>query len=224
MNISPVDDKTDDALAKILWDYNNFQQAVEKADCIFVVGNFDIRTAQYGAQLFLDRYAPLIIFSGDRSDSNRNLWNKPEAEVFAEEAGRMGVPTDKIILEPRSTNTGENILFTKQLIEEKGLELQSFIVVQKPFMLRRVYATFMKQWPGKKLIMTAPDISFDDYPNEYFSKEYIINIMVGDTQRVKVYAEKGFQIPQEIPDEVQEAYEELVRRGYTRHLIKEYYG
>ena len=43
--------------------------------------------------------------------------------------------------------------------------------------------------------------------------------MVGDLQRIKVYADKGFQIPQEIPDDVLSAYEELVRAGYDRHLI-----
>jgi hypothetical protein len=46
-------------------------------------------------------------------------------------------------------------------------------------------------------------------------------IMVGDTQRVKIYPEKGFQIPQEIPEEVWNAYEELVKRGYSSHISKE---
>jgi hypothetical protein len=43
--------------------------------------------------------------------------------------------------------------------------------------------------------------------------------MVGDLQRIKVYPEKGFQISQDIPDDVWKAYEELVRLGYTKHLV-----
>jgi len=43
--------------------------------------------------------------------------------------------------------------------------------------------------------------------------------MVGDLQRLRVYAECGFQIQQEIPGEVWSAYEELVVAGYDRHLI-----
>lgn len=213
-------DKSTDELAKILFDYNNIQQPLEKADCILVLGNFDIRTAQYGAKLFLEGFAPLIIFTGNRSDSNRNLWDIPEAQVFANEAVRLGVPIDKILIEENATNTGENIIFTKQLIEDKGLNIKSIILVQKPFMLRRVYATAMKQWPEMKFTVSAPKLSFDDYFNGVLPKDYVINIMVGDTQRIKVYAEKGFQIPQVIPDDVWESFEELVKRGYSDHIIK----
>ena len=42
--------------------------------------------------------------------------------------------------------------------------------------------------------------------------------MVGDLQRIRIYPEKGFQIPQDIPDEVWAAYERLVGWGFTRHL------
>ncbi len=215
-----MEDKTIDELATILWNYNNLQQPLKKSDCILVLGNFDIRTAQYGAKLFIEGYAPLMVFSGNKSESNRNLWEVPEARVFANEAMHLGVPKDKILLEEKATNTGENILFTKQLLEEKGLNIESFIVVQKPFMLRRVYTTFLKQWPGKEIIMSAPQLSFEEYPNHVLSKNYIINILVGDTQRIKLYPEKGFQISQEIPEEVWLTYEELVKRGYSEHVLK----
>ena len=45
--------------------------------------------------------------------------------------------------------------------------------------------------------------------------------MAGDLQRIKLYAQKGFQIPQEIPINVWDAYEKLVETGYTKHLVKE---
>jgi hypothetical protein len=44
--------------------------------------------------------------------------------------------------------------------------------------------------------------------------------MVGDLQRIKIYPEKGFQIAQEIPDDVWQAYEQLVAMGFDRHLAK----
>ena len=46
-----------------------------------------------------------------------------------------------------------------------------------------------------------------------------INIMVGDLQRIDVYGQNGFQIPQEIPEEVREAYRALVRAGYDKQLL-----
>jgi len=45
-------------------------------------------------------------------------------------------------------------------------------------------------------------------------------MMVGDLQRIKYYPEKGFQIYQEIPEEVWKAYEELVKMGFDKQLIK----
>ena len=98
--------------------------------------------------------------------------------------------------------------------------MNRLIIVQKPYMQRRAYAAFKKLLPEPEIMVTAPQISFDDYPNELISKDLLINIIVGDTQRIKVYPEKGFQIEQEMPEDVWSAYEELVKRGYTQHLLK----
>jgi uncharacterized SAM-binding protein YcdF (DUF218 family) len=88
-------------------------------------------------------------------------------------------------------------------------------------MERRSFATFKKHWPDKKLVVTSPQISFEEYPTEEISMEKVINIMVGDLQRIKIYPEKGFQVYQEIPGEVWDAYERLVILGFDKHLIKE---
>jgi uncharacterized SAM-binding protein YcdF (DUF218 family) len=105
-------------------------------------------------------------------------------------------------------------------LKEKGLDPQSFIVVQKPYMERRSYATFSKHWPAKKLLVTSPKISFEEYPNEEIPMERVINIMAGDLQRIKLYPEKGFQVYQEIPAEVWDAFEKLVALGFDKHLMK----
>ena len=132
---------------------------------------------------------------------------------------------DKILIENKSTNTGENILFTKELLRQLHLDPQRFLLVQKPYMERRSYATFKKLWPQKDVLVTSPQISFDDYLKEHENGELtpddVISIMVGDLQRIKVYAARGFQIEQEIPGDVWRAYEELVNAGYDRHLIRQ---
>ena len=43
--------------------------------------------------------------------------------------------------------------------------------------------------------------------------------MVGDLQRIKLYPALGYQIAQEIPDEVWSAFEGLVRAGFDKYLI-----
>jgi uncharacterized SAM-binding protein YcdF (DUF218 family) len=122
------------------------------------------------------------------------------------------------LIENKSTNTGENILFTQNLLKEKGLDFHSFIVVQKPYMERRSYATFKKHWPEKDLMVTSPQLGFDEYPNAEIPLERVIHIMVGDLQRIKIYPEKNFQIYQEIPEDVWASYNALIDAGFTKHL------
>jgi len=135
----------------------------------------------------------------------------------------MGVPPEKILIENRSTNTGENVLFARRLLAAKQIDPAKFILVQKPYMERRSYATFKKLWPGKDALVTSPRGSFEQYlsqcSNEALSVDEVISIMVGDLQRIRLYPGKGFQIEQPIPDEVWEAFEALVAAGYDSHLI-----
>ena len=214
---------TDDSLqlAKKLWDYHHMQHVLEKSDCILALGSHDLRVAERAAQLYFEGWAPMIIFSGGLGNFTKEMWTEPEADQFAAIAVGMGVPKEFILVENKSTNTGENIRFTQQLLAQKDLDPQSFIVVQKPYMERRSYATFKRYWPGKKLIVTSPQISFEAYPTKEIPVEKVINIMVGDLQRIKLYPQKGYQVFQEIPADVWQAYEQLIASGFDGHLMKE---
>ncbi len=212
------------ALAEKIWHYHQLHHALRKADAILVLCSHDMRVAETGARLFLEHWAPLLIFSGGLGGITRHIWEEPEADQFARVATRMGVPADRILIENQSTNTGENVLFTKRLLTARGLDPHTFLVVQKPYMERRSYATFRKLWPEKDVIVTSPRVAFDEYlaaySNDALTAEDVISIMVGDLQRVRLYPEKGFQIPQVIPPDVWDAYTELVRAGYDRHLVR----
>ena len=207
------------ALAQILWDYHHMNNALEKSDCILVLGSHDTRVAERGAELFLEGWASLLIFSGGLGRLTDGVFAETEADKFAAIAIDKGVPAKAILIENRSTNTGENIVFTKALLKERNLYPESFIVVQKPYMERRSFATFKKHWPDKKLTVTSPQIPFEKYPTKDIPIERVINIMVGDLQRIRVYAEKGFQVYQEIPPSVWNAYKQLVGLGFDKQLV-----
>ena len=211
------------ALAETIWQYHQLNHELLAADAVMVLCSYDLAVAERGAELFLEGWAPLLIFSGGLGAITKRFWREPEADQFAAIAVRMGVPPERILIENRSTNTGENIQFTRRLLAEKGLELRTFILVQKPYMERRSYATFRKLWPGKAVVVTSPKVSFEGYLSRYsnpaLSADEVISIMVGDLQRIRLYPAKGFQIEQAIPDDVWDAFEELVRAGYDRHLI-----
>jgi len=211
------------ALVERVWEYHHLNHQLSHADAILVLCSHDKIVANRGAELFLEGWAPLLIFAGGLGSITSRLWQEPEADQFARIAIAMGVPKERILIENSSTNTGENILFTKRLLLQRRLDPQKFIVVQKPYMERRSYATFKKLWPEKDVVVASPRMSMDEYlsagSHDTLSANDVISIMVGDLQRIRLYPEKGFQIPQNIPDDVWQAYEELVEAGYDTHLL-----
>jgi uncharacterized SAM-binding protein YcdF (DUF218 family) len=212
------------ALAEAVWRYHRLGHELVPSDAILVLCSHDKVVAERGAELFLEGWAPLLIFSGGLGSITRRLWQEPEADQFARIAVARGVPEDRILVENRSTNTGENVLLTRRLLEQRGIDPGRFILVQKPYMERRSYATFRRLWPEKEIRVTSPQIEFEPYLNRYsnesLSPEDVVDIMVGDLQRIMVYPARGFQIPQEIPDEVRRAYDELVAAGFDRRLVE----
>ena len=208
------------ALAKKVWDYHQMHHGLVKSDCILVLGSHDTRVAERAAEIYLQGFVPLVVMSGGLGRLTKDSFTQSEASLFAKIAVQKGVPQEAILIEDKSTNTGENVIFSRRLLTEKGIYPKNVILVQKPYMERRSFATFKKIWSEPKVCVTSPQISFEDYPTPSLPLERVINIMVGDLQRIKLYAEKGFQIPQTIPNDVWQAFEKLVRLGFDEQLIK----
>ncbi len=207
--------------ARLVWDYHHVGHALAKADVILALGSHDTRVAERAADVFLEGWAPLLVCSGHLGALTSGSWTRSEAEVFAEVAAARGVPRESILLEARSTNTGENVDFSRRLLLERGIRPRRAIAVQKPYMERRTLATFEARWPELEVRVTSPQVAFDDYAQGGIRRDDVIHIMVGDLQRLVVYGRKGWSAPQRIPLDVQEAYEGLVAAGYTRRLLRE---
>lgn len=208
-----------DQLAKKLWDYGLMRQKLEKADAIIVFGSYNPSIALRAVELFKEGYAPIVVFSGNRSDSTSG-WAKTEAETMAELAIKHGLPKEAVRIEPNAKNSGENTRFSQTLLEKEGIHPKKIIVVQKPYAERRAYATVRAQWPEVEVMVTSPQVSYEEYMKETpKDKNSSIATMVGDLQRIKVYGKNGFQIKQEIPADVWAAYEQLVKLGYDKWLV-----
>lgn len=209
---------TVDHYAKIIWDYMLMHHKLKPADAIVVLGTSDARVAERGAELYHTGLAPLIITTGYRPISSTH--SKTEAEIFADVMIAKGVPSDKIILEKRASNTEENIRFVQALLNEKGIAVHTLIAVQKPYMERRTWATLQKFWPKVEWMITSPQMSYDTYMETGDKpKRWFIESLVGDLQRIKEYPKRGFSIEQNIPQSVWQAWEKLVALGYTRRLL-----
>lgn len=195
--------------ARILYDYHRIDMPIQPpVDTIFTLCSFDLRVAHRAVDLFFEHFHRAIpqylIFSGGRGEHTSKYFSRPEAEVFADVAQKRGVPKKWIILERESTNTGENVCFTYKLLQTMDWKPRRMILVQSPYMERRTYATFRKQWPDEtvQFSVTSPQLSFDEYPCEAVPMDLLITAMVETLLRIKDYPEKGFQITQNIPDKV----------------------
>jgi uncharacterized SAM-binding protein YcdF (DUF218 family) len=149
-----------------------------------------------------------------------HLWTESEAERYAAVLRARQVPESALLLESRSTNTGENVDFTRALLQTRGIAVRRLIAVHKPYMERRTYAFLRQRWPEVEARVTSPLLSFEDYCAGSASRADVIAAIVGDLQRIMEYPKCGFAIAQEVPAEVIEAYTLLVQAGFTSQMIK----
>src|SRR3989344_3093263 len=112
----------------------------------------------------------------------------------------LGVPERDIIVENKSTNTGEDVRFSYAMLQDLDMIPNSIILVREPFMERRLWTIFKKQWPNPstQAIVTSPPIAYEDYPTADISKDMFINIMVADLQKIFEYPKLGYQIAQNV--------------------------
>jgi len=207
-------------LAQILWNFHVVRDPLSAVDAIFVMGSNDLEVPRYAAELYQRGLAPLLIFSGGFGNFTAGVFDQTEAELFLEIARDAGVPDSAMLIESKSTNSGENIQFTKLLLQRQARQISSVIAVQKPIMGKRVLASMAKQWPEVRCLVTSQTVSFDEYESEHFSSHDIVHVMVGDFQRILRYPELGYQIALEVPEHVMHAYRLLVKLGFDGHIVK----
>jgi len=211
-------------LARTLWDYHQLHQAPVPADVMIALGTNDLRVAEFAADLYLRGFGRTLVCTGGvahQGDLLATVWPKTEAEMYADVAVRCGVPRESILLETRATNTAENIRFARDLLSERDMRPRNILIAVKPFMQRRTWATMAVEWPEMPASLASPNMTLDEYFTPELHTEKIINIMVGDLQRIWVYARRGWSAPQPIPAEVRAAYDGLVALGFTKHLVAE---
>jgi len=90
---------------------------------------------EYAVRLHREGLAERLLLSGGPVYTDLTA-----ADLLRRHALLLGVPEHKIITEPRATNTYQNALYSRELMEYYGLD--SAIVVSSPYHMRRVRALF----------------------------------------------------------------------------------
>ncbi len=209
---------------ELLWDYLSMHQQPQKADVIVGFGCFDTSVAVRAAELYRAGFAPKVLFTGGLGRNTTGLFTEPEAVRFAEIAMTHGVPEADILLEAKSTNTKENIEFTRSLLEAQCVPHNRILGVHKHYMERRIYAAMANYWPSLSFSVTSPRMTLEEHLayalHLGMTEQETVSTIVGDLQRIEIYAKMGYQIPQNIPENIWKAYNSLVKMGFDSQLVK----
>jgi uncharacterized SAM-binding protein YcdF (DUF218 family) len=126
----------------------------------------------YGAQLYRENKAPLVIVSGGRIE-----WyggGQPESIDMAQLLKLMGVPREAIVEDPVSLNTYENAVEVKKILDKKNLK--NILLVTSAMHMPRSVAIFQRQ--GINVIPAPTDflVSEQELREINTPKAFIINL------------------------------------------------
>ncbi|GAA1876211.1 YdcF family protein [Myceligenerans crystallogenes] len=205
-----------------LWAFHDLRQEPRAVDVCIGLGGHDTGVADYTAALYHEGYFPRIVFTGANATTTVAAFPRGEAVGYRDRAVARGVPDDVVLVEPEARNTAENVEYSRRVLAERGIEVGSVMFVTKPYHQRRVHATCAVVWPEVQAYCVSPPMPLDDYVSSIGDVDRVIDMLVGDTQRLTVYAERGFiAAGQDMPGPVRAAFDRLVEAGYTSRLVPE---
>ncbi|TDC43138.1 YdcF family protein [Actinomadura sp. KC345] len=206
--------------ALLIWNHHLMGHRPRPCSAAIALGSHDLGVATHAAELYHAGLFPVVVLSGGNSPTTKDVFPRGEAVHYAEHAIGLGVPESAIIIEPHAANTGQNIDYSRTALAEAGVEVTSLLLISKPYMERRSFATARKLWPRPDLVCASGPLPFDEYLASIGDEGFVINMIVGDLQRVIEYPARGFAVPQDIPTEVHAAYQRLLAAGFTDHLAR----
>ncbi|NKQ52767.1 YdcF family protein [Amycolatopsis sp. K13G38] len=205
--------------AEIIWRYHRLGHRLRQCDAAIALGCNDLGVAAHAAALYRRGLFPVVVFSGANSRETFVTFPRGEGVHYRERALELGVPDNAILVEPRATNTGENIILSRELLERTGIPVRRVLLVSMPYMERRAFATTRKTWPEVEPICSSVPMTLSEYAKTRDHGTELIDMMIGDLQRIIEYPGQGFAITQEIPPSVYAAYQRLVAAGFSSRML-----
>jgi uncharacterized SAM-binding protein YcdF (DUF218 family) len=202
-----------------LWNYHDMRHELHPCDVGIGLGSHDLGVAVVAVDLFHQGMFPRIVFTGANAPTTIDRFPRGEAVHYRQYAIEHGVPAEAVLVETQATNTAENLMLTRDLLVELGIEPRAVLLMSRPYQQRRAFATCRRVWPDVEVMCASRPLSLDDYVVSIGDVKRVIDMLVGDTQRIEEYARRGYAIPQEIPADVRAAYDRLVDAGFTSRLL-----
>lgn len=205
---------------KNIWNFTRLHQKIEPCDIIFACGCSNLDIPVKCAELFKSGYGKKILFAGGLGKITSSKFKKSEAEVYRDIAVQCGVPDEAILLETKSTNTGDNFRFSKKLLYQN--QVKRILLVHYATSERRTLSAAKAILPEFHFIITSPELTFEDFLEklrqspEYFYKE--VSLLVGDIQRLVIYPQLGWQEKVDIPESIIHTYFFLKNKGFDKFI------
>lgn len=162
----------------------------EKADLAFIFGT---RQYQGAVKIAYDLYkinlVPKILVSGGMN----RVSGENEALAIFQKLSSLGVNNGDIIVEDKSTNTLENVLFSRDFIEKNiGWEnIQTIIAVVKNYHSRRALMTLKKHFPKHIKFISADYEVYNFNKNNWSESEQGKEKVFGEYEKIQKYLAKG---------------------------------
>lgn len=189
-------------------------------DLVLAMGSQDLDTADMAVRAFQKTGAQRLVCSGGFGKDTSRLFCEPEAVLFGRRCLELGVPEERLILETRAANSGENFTCTRELLAARGIAPRTGVIACKPYMARRAWATGVWQWPQVRWSVFPWEITLPEYLDRGNDRRTVLELMTGDLQRMRLYAGR-YQAAVEVPEPVWAAYERLAADGCDRYVIRE---
>lgn len=182
---------------RIITDISNYifvSDAPEKSDVIFLPGGSHPEQPEYAAELYHKGYAKWLIPSGGISvkrdkwlgvRSKAEIYNgnyQSDCEFFTDVLNKNGVSMDAIIRENKSGHTRDNAFFSRKIVDEKGIEIKTALIICKAFHARRCLMLYQMAFPDVE-IKVCPIHCYNITKDNWYKSEQGINRVLGELGR-----------------------------------------
>lgn len=171
---------------------------ITDADIIFIPGSSKYQLPELGSRLYSQGLAKTLLPSGRYSSKNNkfSIENTKDTRyegIYETEWDfckhvlmKNGVPEKQILKEDESTNTYENALFSKKVLDENNIKIKKAILVCQAFHARRVLMTYSVVFPNVDFYVCPIDTQGVN-KNNWFENEYGIKRVLGEVEKCGKY-------------------------------------
>lgn len=166
----------------------------QKVDAIFLPGGSHPEQPEYAAELYRKGYAKWLIPSGGVSvkrdrwpgvRSKADVYNgnyQSDCEFFTDVFLKNGVPADVIVGEDKSGHTRDNAFLSRMVVDEKGIEIKTAIIVCKAFHARRCLMLYQMAFSNTKFYV-CPVVCMGITKDNWHKTEQGIDRVLGELAR-----------------------------------------